>query len=543
MDPNASIQSKQRKLAFIVLFALFIFSMLFPMVTDEAYYIDWARRASWPAGGFFDHPPMVSWIASLTRIFHDIHAARICVWALNLSSLFFTWKTARLLLGEKSHLAVLTLSTSFGGIAASTLLTPDTGMIACWNAAIYFALRAIRENPRWWIIAGAVAGFGLWSKYTMILIGPVFIYGMWADHRKQLSCKWPWIGAFVMALVFTPHVYWQSQNNWLTFKFQFGHGFSINQRVESLSNLPNADEPKDINSPEYALVNKLNDVIAQTGAFKDMLKKPRPEKSKLEKQLAYLGDFIGGVLGLWGIFILVFGAELLRKYRNKEVASSFNKNQSGLITASALFPILFFGSIAPFSKIEANWPAMHMSAMSILLIGWLSPSAQRVRAAAFVHLFIAGLLLASIQWPNFIPASRNNRLLVETKGFPELGQFVKKRYSGHPLAVDSYQLKSAIAYFAPEIPVTQWPGITRGSEYTRGAIDDLEVGNLLLKEDMVSIISMTPSPRMIQGYSAQKLEGIRVCPEGQLSLFSVENPQISCERGIREWWITTYTKL
>ena len=35
----------------------------FPLIGDEAYYWLWSRR---PALGYFDHPPMVAWLITLS---------------------------------------------------------------------------------------------------------------------------------------------------------------------------------------------------------------------------------------------------------------------------------------------------------------------------------------------------------------------------------------------------------------------------------------------------------------------------------------------
>jgi hypothetical protein len=542
--PNRSAQNHTA--TFIAIFsALLLLALRFPMVTDEAYYIDWARRMSWPAGGFFDHPPMVSWIASFTRVFHSISAARIFVWLTNILSLFFTWKSAAIILGKDAQKSVLMLATSIGGIAASVLLTPDTGLILCWNASIYFALLALSRNPRFWIAAGVASGLGLWSKYTMVLIGPVFLWGLLTDNRRQLTTRWPWLGAAVCVFIFAPHIWWQSQHNWLTFKFQFGHGFSVRQSLTSESILPEAAGPKILNGREHLLVNDLMDAIQKSGMFKDMERRPTPEKSEFDRRLTYLGDFAGGVLGLWGAFVPVMIFQFFRKRRKlldtiREDGSETPLRPPGLITASAFFPLIFFGLIAPFSKIEANWPAMHMSAMSIWIMARFPVPFNLLRWTASAHLIIAAAMLGSIYTPELVPGIRANRILRETAGFSQLGTYINNRFGNGPVAVDSYQLKSALAYYAPGTAVTQWPGITRGSEYTRGAPDDQIVARALLSSDKFSIVSMTPSPRVIPGFVADKLEGVRVCPDGSLGLFSSENPRVPCESGIREWWITTY---
>lgn len=516
-------------------------AMLFPIITDEAYYVDWAMRTGWPRAGFFDHPPFVSWIAGLTAIHHDIFMARIVVWLLHLLSIFFVWKTARLVVPERAAAATLLIASTLGAMANGFLLTPDAGIIAMWTIAIHEALLAIQGHPRRWITAGLMTGLGLWSKYTMVLIGPVFLWGMLRDARKQLVTPWPYLGGVVCALVFAPHLWWQSQNDWVTFRFQFGHGFSVNQSIEARSTLPAATDPLGDDLASRRLHDELFAAMSKVSGFAETVEKPKPEKTKWEKAVQYTGDFWGGIAGLWGFYAILGLLYLLTKsIREKNQNLGSKTAGMGLIEAGAFFPIIFFALISPFSKIEANWPAMHMGSLAI----WISSRRQIPMRFSMAAIVTHSAALLGIIWilndPGSFPGARNNRLLLESKGYQTLGEWVKKDFQGSALAVDSYQLKSAIRYYAPEIPVAQWPGITRGSEYTRGDADDKVVEQQLLNQKTVSIISLKPAPKVILGFTAESFSGMRVCPDGNIGVFNINRPVLPCEKGLREWWVTTY---
>jgi hypothetical protein len=517
-----------------------VLAMQFPMVTDEAYYVDWALRDPWPALGFFDHPPLVSWIASIARFWHDIRAARIVVWLINLISLWAVWKTCLKMIPNRPTQTIVMMATSIGGIAGGILLTPDTGLIALWNIAIHEALCALRSNPKRWITAGIATGLGLLSKYTMILIGPIFLWGLWRDKPKQLTTIWPYLGGLVCLCIFLPHLWWQSKNQWVTFRFQFGHGFSVKSSLQTDSLLPPAYEPQTADANEWLLRDQLFAAISGEGGFSEMIRKPKPQMSRFDKSVQYTGDYLGGVVALWGIYTLPLIGQLLKK--RLKLRSGGRPEGLGLVTASAFFPLLFFGMIAPFSKIEANWPAMHMAGLAV----WLSyrrPLSQRfISIAVLLHAIVIILFGIMMTWPELFPATRRNRLLLESKGYTSLGQYIASRFGQTPMAVDSYQLKSAIRYHSPQTPVVQWPGITRGSEYTRGTPQDKAVESRILNQSSVSILSLQPSPRVIEGYKAIRLEGLRICPDGTLGAFSVSYPSLPCVNGLREWWITTYIK-
>jgi hypothetical protein len=534
----AVIPRRYQVIATVFVLATLGLAIKFPMVTDEAYYIDWASRSSWPSLGFFDHPPLVSWIASLVRIWHDIIAARIVVWLINLLSLWFVWRTCRMVSPKSSLQSIIILATSIGGIAGGILLTPDTGLIALWNIAVHEAVCALRGRPKRWLTAGLATGFGLLSKYTMVLIGPVFLWGLVRDHRRQLRSPWPYLGGLICLLVFLPHVWWQSENQWITFRFQFGHGFSVKQSLQSHSSLPPANEPTSSDAPEWLLRDRLFAALAGASGFAEMIQKPKPQASRLERSVQYTGDFLGGIAALWGIYVLVMIHALATQ--KSERKTTHDTLGLSLLTGSAFFPLLFFGLIAPFSKIEANWPAMHMAGLAIWFCHRHRVSHRVISIAVTLHVIAIILLGTMMTWPGQFPNARRNRALLESKGYESLGRYIATRFGETPIAVDSYQLKSAIKYYAPMTPVAQWPGITRGSEYTRGAGDDRIVEAALLLMPEVAIISLQPSPRVIAGFQASRIEGLRVCPDGRLGAFSLANPTLPCEKGLREWWITTY---
>jgi hypothetical protein len=517
--------------------------IVFPMITDEAYYIDWARRSGWPRLGFFDHPPMVSWLAGLTIFDHSIIAARFMVWIAHLVSLYFVWKTTRILNPDRAFFATLLIASTIGAVGSGFILTPDAGMLALWSVAIHESVLAIKGQHKRWLTAGLVTGLGLWSKYTMVLIGPVFLWGMLRDHRKQLCTPWPYLGGLVCALVFTPHVWWQSQNDWVTFRFQFGHGFSITQNIESKSLLPLAQDPQPDDFDSRRLQDELFKAMGHVPGFSETIKPPKPDKPQWERAIQYLGDFLGGVAGLWGIYAIAFLLYLLlgrpRLHRTKQ-PSAGRPAGMGIIEAGAFFPLIFFGLISPFSKIEANWPAMHMTALAIWIsYRWVCPLRLTV-AAVTTHSLAVLALFFVIKNPEQFSGARNNRILLESKGFKELGQWATSEFFHNAIAVDSYQLKSALSYHAPTLKIAQWPGLTRGSEYTRGDDDDTAIEKLLFNQESISIITLKPKPKVIDGFTPESFRGIRICPDGKLGVFNVTTPTLPCQEGLRELWVTTY---
>lgn len=517
------------------------FAVYFPMVTDEAYYMDWARRSPFPSFGFFDHPPFVSWQAGLSRILHSILAARVGVLVAAGVTFYFNWLTAYKLWGDRraAFAAAAVAQATFGGIANSFLLTPDSGLALWWSIAVHEALVALRGNDRRWLTAGLATGAGLLAKYTMLLIGPVFLFGLIFENRRQLRSHWPYLGGVCALLVFSLNLYWNAQNNWTTLKFQFGHGFSVSQDITTSSLLPDA-RGAETGLPSMILYQDLQKAMGAVPGFEEVKRKDRPQVSSMERAWQYTGDYLGGVAGLWGGFIVVILTFMVRSTRSR--SKGVYPVGFRFIQAAALGPIGFFFLLSPFTRIEANWPAMHMGAAAILLAGYWRPSLVQISGVFGLHLALALGLVVTAMFPSMAPYARSNRIVTEAAGYDALVRLLKSQRSSPVLAVDSYQLKSALAARLPEVLTSQWPGITRPSEYTRGAPDDLLANQRLLLQSHFYLLTFEDIPPELPGYQAKAIEGIRSCPDGRIDFYGVSKPVLPCEKGLRDWWLVSYLK-
>jgi 4-amino-4-deoxy-L-arabinose transferase-like glycosyltransferase len=523
------------------LFLSLLLITVFPMMTDEAYYVDWARSYPWPSLGFFDHPPLVSWLGLPSRLVTSIWIARILVWIVAACSALILWNLARHVNPARSFIPVAIMVSSLGGLASGVLLTPDSGLLLAWIIAVHESFFAISGSPRRWLTAGIATGLGILSKYTMFLIGPIFLLALLKEGRKQLRSPWPYLGGVACLIVILPHLWWQQSNNWVTFKFQLRHGFSMNHGEYANSTLPRAIDASDT-SKAFLAKERLILAMTDVSGFKESLKKTKPEKTRLERAWQYSGDYLGGVAGLWGMYSIFGLIALIRFLKNK---NNYQLTPEPLgfsvIKYSALFPLVFFGVLSPFTKIEANWPAMHMSALT-LWATWRSRSfSPKVLYLSFgTHVAIFALLTLILAKPELAGTTRENRILLESRGYKSLSQWLNEQDRDTIIAVDSYQLKSNIRFYGPIIKVVQWPGFTRDSEYTRGRLEDLEIEQKILAQNQISVISTSGDPKSIPGYEATRARGIRVCNTGSIGVFSENHPELPCKTGLREWWIFDY---
>ena len=222
----------------------FLVVCLLPLTEDEAYYSYWAK---FPDFGYFDHPPIVAWLSSLVGVFPSTPlATRVGVYVLSLLTvpIFFSFlKNAGVTKKSQHIIATLCFGFSLYGLIYGILLTPDTALIFFWFIALHEAYVAINWDEKRWLSAGAATGLGVMSKYTMLLIGPVFLIALLKKPKKLFS-PMPYLGGVLCVLFLSPHLIWNANHEFVSFKFQINRGFFSDYSATSLmaNKLPRLNE-------------------------------------------------------------------------------------------------------------------------------------------------------------------------------------------------------------------------------------------------------------------------------------------------------------
>jgi 4-amino-4-deoxy-L-arabinose transferase-like glycosyltransferase len=112
----------------------------------------------------------------------------------------------------------------------SVIITPDTPVFLFFAFAVYFLWRLVECNEvKYWYITGLFFGLALLSKYTAILfVLSLVIYTLLDGKIKWLTNKHFYFMFVVAFITFLPVIIWNSQNEWISFAFQFRHGLSNN---------------------------------------------------------------------------------------------------------------------------------------------------------------------------------------------------------------------------------------------------------------------------------------------------------------------------
>lgn len=498
-------------LVLIALVALWrlVMAWLVPVTQDEAYYFDWARSLAW---GYFDHPPGVALLGIGTRIEPgSALAARlggVLAGILTLVVLARLYRNSGLAHGPDLWLALLLLAGTLPGLAGGFLTTPDTVLALAWALALHESERALTLDRRRWLTAGGAVGLGLLGKYTMVVLGPVLLWAILRADPRALRTPWPYLGGLLALLVLAPNLLWNADNDWLSLRFQLGHGFA----ADSGALIPGGGAGVEAGSA----------TIQHSG--------PQDLAGRAGSLLTYLG----AQLGLWGLLVLplLVTPWIGRRASGVPETPSLSVAARHLLQAATWFPLGFFALVSLVSDVEANWPLMYLLAAPALL----APRWRRVRlwvvAAAVGNLLLVslyGLHAATLALPL---AEGQNRILRETHGFRELAELAAGLDG--PVYADRYQDTAMLRFYAPGIQATQWPGLTRPSEYLRGWIAP-RVGPEAIED---------PFWLITRGRSAPEIRGLRIdtrrtlvdCPGQRLE----QTDELSCPRPLHVWSLYRY---
>ncbi|MGB5831643.1 MAG: glycosyltransferase family 39 protein [Thiohalocapsa sp.] len=450
-----------------------------PVTQDESYYFDWARSLAW---GYFDHPPGVALLGTGTRIAPgSAFAARLGTVVAGAVTLLILWRLylASGLTRQRDLLLALVLAAgTLPGMLSGVITTPDSLLALFWALALHESLAALKGRRRRWLAAGIATGLGLLGKYTMAIIGPVFVWAIFLVDPRALRSPWPYLGGLLALLLFLPHILWNAENDWLTMRFQFGHGFST-----------------DTGSIELAA----DRLPAPTGPM--AYTPPEAESMSPSDRLASLGGYLGSQLAFWGLLLLPLAATLFIGGGPRRITGDLRASISGparaLLIAGFLVPLLLFGGIALVSEVEANWSALYLTCAVPIAAVILRPLFRWAILAAAINLLLVSLYAvhaATALLP--LPASAD-RIMRETHGYPALADYAAELPG--PVFADRYSFAAMLNFYRPELAVAQWPNIARPSEYSRGQVQPLPSLEAL-RNSGFSLVAFKFSPPTIPGF-------------------------------------------
>lgn len=180
---------------------------------DELYF-----RMLAPAWGYIDQPPLTPTLARLTADFVDQPwAMRVPATLAAMGSVLLVALLTREVGGGRRAQALAAWGFAFASfplVFGHLLLTAPFDLLA-WLGVVLALVRALlREDPRWWLIVGAVVGAAMWNKLLIALLVASLVVGIAAVGPRWLPWRWVGGAAALAVLLALPALAYQAGNGW-----------------------------------------------------------------------------------------------------------------------------------------------------------------------------------------------------------------------------------------------------------------------------------------------------------------------------------------
>jgi hypothetical protein len=184
---------------------------------DEFDYIACGDHLAW---GYVDQPPLIPFLIHLSRAvlgdslrairFIPALASSLLVVQTSVLAREFGGRRFALLLSAVA-IVVAPQYLSNGSLLGTNCLEPNL-----WMGCAYFAILAIkRNNPRYWLWFGVIAGIGLQEKYSIALFGFGMVVGLLLTAQRRVFLNhWIWIGGLAAFVIFLPNLLWNIHYHW-----------------------------------------------------------------------------------------------------------------------------------------------------------------------------------------------------------------------------------------------------------------------------------------------------------------------------------------
>lgn len=403
-----SLYKNPAKSAFLIILFLGIFSTFYnaflPLHADEAYYWVWSHHLQ---ASYYDHPPMIAYMMHLTNYISQSQ------WGVRLTNIFcmsftafYIFKLTKLISDEKTALNSILIFASIILVNAGYIIaTPDSPLMLFWSMSLYYAYRAIFIGSKSdFILTGIAVGLMMLSKYASILFVAGLLIFLLIKRRDIFKNPYFYAAIVIATILVSPVLWWNYQNDWISFKFQWNHGKTNNFTIHPL----------------------------------------------------ILLDFI---LGQFAIFSPVFAAILFWFILKKRLY--FKDDKLFYLVTSTLTILLFFAYKDLYKNMELDWvaPAYIGGTVLVAIIISKNKLIKTFKIGLIVALIFT--ILGRIGLMFFLPYVQN-RMYGNKQAVRALESYAKK---GDHFYGSDLEMAACLKFYLPHHPITQVATPSKYSQY------------------------------------------------------------------------------
>lgn len=230
--------------SFIYLLINVIQSILMPLINDEAYYWAWSQRLDW---GYFDHPPMVAlWVKMGFSIFQSELGVRLITIVAGASGYFLLGKMLEIKTKNQFWLYTSLFSSFVLFQAFGFVTTPDSPLLFFGILYFIFLKKFLEKSDLVNALGlGLVMALLLYSKYHGVLL---IIFSLLPLSLKLIRNKYFYISVLFGILCYSPHLWWQFENDFVSVQYHLVrrnvfNQFKISNTTDYLASLAWASSP------------------------------------------------------------------------------------------------------------------------------------------------------------------------------------------------------------------------------------------------------------------------------------------------------------
>ncbi len=411
---------------FVFLIALSVFRIYyilncpFDLSPDEAHYWEWSRRLDL---SYYSKGPLIAYLIYIgTSFFGDtVLGVRFFAVVFSFLSSLFLFLIGKELYNTKTGVVagiifqIIPLFSAYG-----ILFTIDSPFIFFWILSLFLFLKSLNSctasdksgNIIFWMLLGISIGLGLLAKYLMAFFYIcAFLYLIFHKEKRMLFfTKSPYISFLISILFFSPVIFWNAKNNWVTLRHTAGQAHT---------------------------------------------------SDGLQFQIKDFIEFIGSQFGVITPLLLIIIVYSLFIFRKKE---------PGKFLFCFSIPILVFFILKSIQgKVQGNWPMpgyiTGLIAFSAFSVEQFSYRKLWLKIIILLAVLISFVITSVAHYPLFLNLPPKFDPSVRLYGWNALGKKVSELYNELPKPVfifsDRYQISSELAFYVEGNPFTYCINIDR----------------------------------------------------------------------------------